>query len=256
MSDSSRQIQINAQVTVLIDADGKQKIINTKNIVDRMAQVNAFFDTNLIHPGIRYLSADYIVDGKTFFDVMFEIPPHRVTHDGKQYFIPWVSVICTIGAEAPKYKKPFLLPGSLGIFISETQIYTQLTEVHVPTFVHGIDDRGFIQATEFYGDFCKLVTPLNITQLINGLHEIFERAFTIDHTHPDLAKLVDVQINNGYDVNFDSRSASKAEFKFDFPFLPSFEVDYIVSNFGYNIRPAQQIHSLFDFFSSLAKEDS
>lgn len=252
----TRHINVNPQITALIDVDGTQKVFKTKELVDRMANVNAFFDTTLISPGLRYLSADYIVDGMTRFDLIFEVPPHRATFDKKEFFIPWVSVICTVEAESPKYKKPRVVPGSMGIFINETQIYTQLTEVKIPTFVSGIDENGFIQAPEFYGDLPSLKFPVTISQLVAGLHDVFSRAHMIDQTHPDLVKFIEVQLNNGYDQSFTPATAASRKFVFDFSFLPCLEVDRIVSNFGYNVKPPVQIHSLYDFFVSIAKEES
>jgi hypothetical protein len=252
MSEATREILVNPTMIVLVDSDKTQAVVKTPIFVKRMLTVNAFFSTELIYPGLRYLSADYVVDKKTCFDVIFEVPPGQFTHDGKPYFTPWITFAMTVAATTEGYKKPHIVAGSCHVFINETQIWNQLTEVKVPTFVTGIDEQGRINNPEFYADLSKLKSPVTSEALFNAMLEAFALPSSIDPTHPDLIKFAEVQTKNGYTPSMTVKQARESDFSFDFSFLPSFEIEYIVNHFGVNTLEVQEVNSLFDFFKRYA----
>lgn len=258
MSDVKRSVSVTNQLVTFTDGGGFDKIVHTSAIVDTLKTLNRFFDTQLIDPGLKYLSCDYHVDNKIRCDVMVEVPPHRrkLAKDLPEIFMPWVSITFTLEAPVTNVSFITVAPDSVAIYISPTQIFNVLSSVYVPSFLNDVNDKGIIVSESFYETVNDQRVPYP-ARLTSCLGKIFAGVFTsltYDPKHPDFVKMCEVQLTNGYDLDFTPKQAAEKKFLFDFSFLPSFEVYDLIADLGFNHHKSQPAPSLYDFLLSKTKD--
>lgn len=246
-------ISVTNQLIALSDVENKtDRFIKTQELITAMTHSNVLYKTDLIDPGLKYLSVDYAVGNMIRCDVAFEIPPAvQDLGQGSMLLSPWITVLFTVQAPVTNYKKASVVEGSFHVFISEHQIYNALTEIHVPTFVSTINERGAIESAEFYEAINEygFYTPFAMSGIFQIIRTAFLTHAPVDTSHVDFVKLAENTLANGYDRTWTPRQAGEAKFSFDFSFLPAYEFGEFIKSFGKNSFKRVTPRSLFDFFN-------